>query len=337
MSDKSEACPMCGTPVDANVEEHNKAQEAKTTPPPLEPTAQQNNNETPRTKQPEAVSSENNPPTPPPPTPSKPKPEQPKKKNKTGLIIGIVAGVIVIAAVIAVFVMKSNKEQDLSEQQAEYELQMQEQQAQHEAELEEQRQQQEAQQNKLKGYEWLEGVWAGCDEYGNFGRMIVTDSYYQVVNSNMDDAFDQVEKMEKIDYELKNRPDYITGEGNGVSFGFDEYIRVDVEHHSIYIIQGEYNGIVLQKIEEDDFEAAVFEANHGCPPRVYSNAYDGYVNIRQTPQSKAPIVGVLHNGPEGAVLLGTEGEWKKIDCNGIVGYVYEKYVQDTPTEVYHGE
>ena len=68
--------------------------------------------------------------------------------------------------------------------------------------------------------------------------------------------------------------------------------------------------------------------------RVYSNAYDGFVNIRQTPQSKAPIVGVLHNGPEGAVLLGTEGEWKKIDCNGIVGYVYEKYVQDTPTEVY---
>ena len=329
MSDKSEACPMCGTPVDANVEEINKLSVEEQHKPenPIP-------NEQPMKTKEEAEPTENNPPTPPPPTPSKPKPEQPKKKNKTGLIIGIVAGVIVIAAVIAVFVMKSNKEQDLSEQQAEYELQMQEQQAQHEAELEEQRQHQEAQQNKLKGYEWLEGVWVGCDEYGNFGRMIVTDSYYQVVNSNMDDAFDQVEKMEKIDYELKNRPDYITGEGNGVSFGFDEYIRVDVEHHSIYIIQGEYNGIVLQKIEEDDFEAAVFEANHGCPPRVYSNAYDGYVNIRQTPQSKAPIVGVLHNGPEGAVLLGTEGEWKKIDCNGIVGYVYEKYVQDTPTEVY---
>lgn len=332
MSDKSEACPVCGTLVEANVDEHNKTQEAETTPPPLEPTPQQNNNEGSQTKQPEPVSPENNPPTPPLPTPS-----QPKKKGKTGLIIGIVAGVLVIASVIAVFVMKSNKEQALFEQQAEYELQMLEQQAQYEAELEEQRQQQEAQQNKLKGYEWLEGVWAGCDEYGNFGRMIVTDSYYQVVNSNMDDAFDQVEKMEKINIELKNRPDYITGEGNGVSFGFDEYIRVDVEHHSIYIIQGEYNGIVLQKIEEDDFEAAVFEANHSYPPRVYSNAYDGFINIRQTPQSKAPIVGVLRNGPEGSVLLGTEGEWKKIDCNGIVGYVYEKYVQDTPTEVYHGE
>jgi len=71
--------------------------------------------------------------------------------------------------------------------------------------------------------------------------------------------------------------------------------------------------------------------------KVYSNAYDGFVNIRQAPQSKAPILGVLRNGPEGAILLGTEGEWKKIDCNGIVGYVYEKYVQDTPTEVFHGE
>jgi hypothetical protein len=70
------------------------------------------------------------------------------------------------------------------------------------------------------------------------------------------------------------------------------------------------------------------------PPKVYSNAYDGFVNIRQEPESKAPIIGVLRNGPEGAVLLGTEGEWKKIDCNGIVGYVFEKYVQDTPTEVF---
>ena len=68
--------------------------------------------------------------------------------------------------------------------------------------------------------------------------------------------------------------------------------------------------------------------------KVYSNANDGFVNIRQTPQSKAPVLGVLKNGPEGAILLGTEGDWKKIDCNGIVGYVYERYIQDTPTEVF---
>ncbi len=73
------------------------------------------------------------------------------------------------------------------------------------------------------------------------------------------------------------------------------------------------------------------------PQKVYSNAYDGFVNIRQAPQSNAPIVGMLRNGPEGAILLDTEGEWKKINCNGIVGYVFGKYVQDTPTEVFHGE
>ncbi len=68
--------------------------------------------------------------------------------------------------------------------------------------------------------------------------------------------------------------------------------------------------------------------------KIYSNAYDGFVNIRQEPNSKAKVVGVLRNGPEGAVLLGTEGEWKKIDCNGVVGYVYEQHVQFTPTEVF---
>lgn len=95
-----------------------------------------------------------------------------------------------------------------------------------------------------------------------------------------------------------------------------------------------------QRIQEE--QQALYEAELEAqktqleeqPIRVYSNAYDGFVNIRQEPQSKSPILGVLKNGPEGAILLGTEGEWKKIDCNGIVGYVYEKYVQDTPTEVY---
>lgn len=71
-------------------------------------------------------------------------------------------------------------------------------------------------------------------------------------------------------------------------------------------------------------------------PRVYACAYDAFVNIREAPEAKAPILGVFRNGPEGAVLLGTEGEWTKIDCNGIVGYVVSKYVQDTPTVAYTG-
>ena len=71
-------------------------------------------------------------------------------------------------------------------------------------------------------------------------------------------------------------------------------------------------------------------------PRVYACAFDGFVNIRETPNAKAPILGVFRNGPEGAILLGSEGEWTKIDCNGIVGYVISKYVQDTATVAYTG-
>lgn len=196
MSDKSEACPMCGQPVGDDV---NNA--------PL-------NASQPPTQVPLAFPQQ---------TSTKP---QLKKANKTPLIIGIVAGVVVVAMVAVLLLMKGKKknqkqqavsvEQQLSQQKAEYE-------------------------QKLAN--------------------------------------------QRAEYEQK----------------LDEM--------------------------EDEYSATQ-------DPKVYSNAYDGFVNIRQSPSSSAPILGVLKNGPDGAVLLGTEGEWKKIDYNGIVGYVYEKYVQDTPTEVY---
>ncbi len=212
------------------------------------------------------------------------------KKSKKGLIIGIIVALVLATGGATAYYLlnKMKQERFLAEQKAPYEQQIAEQQriqteqkAQYEAELEAQR---KAQQSKLYGYEWLKGVWAGVDDYGNFGRMIVSDSYYQVVNSNMDEASDRVEDMPKQDIELKNRPDYITREGNGVSFGFDEYIRVDVEHRSIYIVQGEYSGIALRKIEEDDFEAAVFEANHSYPPQVSSNDNNDFVSQNTFPE-----------------------------------------------------
>ena len=70
--------------------------------------------------------------------------------------------------------------------------------------------------------------------------------------------------------------------------------------------------------------------------RVYACAYDGYINIRESATSKSPVLGRFNNGPEGAVLLGEEGEWTKVDLNGITGYVLSKYVQDTPTVAYTG-
>lgn len=345
MSDKSEACPVCGTLVGADVEEINKPT-VEEQPKPENPIP----NEQPMKTKEEAEPTENNPPTPPPSTPSKPKPEQPKKKNKTGLIIGIVAGVIVIATVIAVFVMKSNKEQDLSEQQAEYELQMQEQQAQHEAELEEQRQQQEAQQNKLKGYEWLEGVWAGTDEYGSFGRVIVTDSYFQVVNSNMDDALDNVEDMPKQDYELKTWQNAYDGyDDDGEVFGFSDFIGVDVERQCVYIIQGEYSAITLHKINASSFESAVYEANHNYPTKNGQDTPTESYQQNNSNESRFVVIDGselrLRLGPSTSSetfkwtdgtnrhpnvgdkfrYLGEEGDFYKIDFNGNEVWVSKQY------------
>lgn len=64
---------------------------------------------------------------------------------------------------------------------------------------------------------------------------------------------------------------------------------------------------------------------------VYCCAYDGFVNIREVPSMKGRIVGKFRNGPHGAVLLSNEGEWTKIDIDGIVGFVASKYVCKEPT------
>lgn len=122
--------------------------------------------------------------------------------------------------------------------------------------------------SKLKGYEWLEGVWAGAEGPDSFGRVIVTESYYQVVNSNMDNTFDKVEEMPQQDYILKLRQtDYDGYDDDGEVFGFNNYLGVDVNNQCIYIIQGEYQSIILHKIQEDNFEAAVFKANNNYPQK----------------------------------------------------------------------
>ena len=76
------------------------------------------------------------------------------------------------------------------------------------------------------------------------------------------------------------------------------------------------------------------------PPKevkfVYSCAYDGFVNMHETPSYDGANVGKFLNGPEGAILLEDLGDWTKIDVNGVVGYVASKYVQDTPTVAYTG-
>jgi hypothetical protein len=74
------------------------------------------------------------------------------------------------------------------------------------------------------------------------------------------------------------------------------------------------------------------EAVVSAGPRVYSNCYDGYLNVRAQPTTQSQIVGRLDNGPEGAELLGVEGGWSKVRVNGVEGYVSSKYLQSTPTD-----
>lgn len=70
--------------------------------------------------------------------------------------------------------------------------------------------------------------------------------------------------------------------------------------------------------------------------KVYSCAYDGYVNMRQTASFKAAKVGQFKNGPTGATLIKNLGDWMEINYNGVRGFVPSRFVQDEPTVAYTG-
>lgn len=75
----------------------------------------------------------------------------------------------------------------------------------------------------------------------------------------------------------------------------------------------------------------MYEDDEADVPIVYSNCYDGYLNVRAEPSSKSQILGRLTNG-QGAELLGVEGNWCRVRVNGVVGYVSNSYIQSTPTD-----
>jgi uncharacterized protein YgiM (DUF1202 family) len=70
--------------------------------------------------------------------------------------------------------------------------------------------------------------------------------------------------------------------------------------------------------------------------RVYSYAYEGHLNIRETPSFNARIIGKFRNGPEGGNLLQDLGGWSQVEVNGVVGYVVSRYLKRTPTIPYTG-
>ena len=64
--------------------------------------------------------------------------------------------------------------------------------------------------------------------------------------------------------------------------------------------------------------------------RVYSNAYDGYVNVRQGPTLKSTVLGKLRNGDEYLVQLGVQGNWIAVNWHGMTGYVNKSVVGSKP-------
>ena len=66
--------------------------------------------------------------------------------------------------------------------------------------------------------------------------------------------------------------------------------------------------------------------------RIYSTAYDGYTNVRQSPSSKSKVLGKLRNGNEYVVLVGMEGNWYEVEYYDQIGYVHKDHVGDTPSE-----
>ena len=64
--------------------------------------------------------------------------------------------------------------------------------------------------------------------------------------------------------------------------------------------------------------------------RVYSNAYDGFVNVRSQPSAKSAILGKLKNGPDYLVQLGVQGKWIIVQWQNTIGYVNKSVVGYTP-------
>ena len=65
---------------------------------------------------------------------------------------------------------------------------------------------------------------------------------------------------------------------------------------------------------------------------VYSNCFDGYLNVRAEPSTRSQVVGTLRNGPEGAELISVEDKWTKVRVNGIVGYIWSADTQSYPSD-----
>ena len=62
---------------------------------------------------------------------------------------------------------------------------------------------------------------------------------------------------------------------------------------------------------------------------VYATSDDGFVNVRQKPSMKAPVLTQLYvfsHGLGQGVLRGKSGNWCKVSVGNVTGWAYGKYI-----------
>ena len=108
------------------------------------------------------------------------------------------------------------------------------------------------------GYKWLEGVWAASDDYGNFARIIITDTYMQMISSNWNDMSDKVEDQPKEEYNVEIRYNDILDRD---ILSLNDYVGIDVANHRPYVVLSEYSSLSLNKIEGQTLESSIAKSN----------------------------------------------------------------------------
>lgn len=86
-----------------------------------------------------------------------------------------------------------------------------------------------------------------------------------------------------------------------------------------------------KKTEEANTEPVIVVNHDPDKTYIYSNSYDGYLNVRERATVKSRVLGKFPNGPQGAELVRYEGNWVKVAVDGVVGFVSKAYTQNTPT------
>ena len=120
-------------------------------------------------------------------------------------------------------------------------------------------------------------------------------------------------------------------EAEGIYWDYEEWVDSLDEEQMEELIEIMEKGVEKLYILDEVGSSAYYEDEPEVY-MVYSNCFDGYLNVRAEPSSKSKVVGTLRNGPEGAELISIEGKWTKVRVNGVVGYIWTADTQSYPSD-----